>query len=229
MESKKIYRCSACDKCVGSTSYFYTHRKEKHDGDKTVKCINVIDEKNKNTKTNDDMNLLIAKMMAQIEELKEELRQKDDKLKRKDEDSDDEPFSKLSRLTRIKKTYRKAKKLETYDVNTIVEFPPLKSIIKSDESLKQYIKKMIHARNTSLISKFLGELLVSYYIDNERDQSFWVTDKSRCNLAIRKEVHGELEWVSDKEGFTLLKYIITPFCEKLKKEIERLFITTCII
>ena len=70
-----------------------------------------------------------------------------------------------------------------------------------------------------MLHKYVGKIIVKEYKkENPQKQSIWSSDTSRLNFVIKQMV-GEndvSEWISDKSGIKISKYIISPLLDNIK-------------
>ena len=120
----------------------------------------------------------------------------------------------------------------SYASSNLKNAPPIKQI-RSDKFVKMLNENnksknfsveavILHQFKNNILHVYLGELILQYYKkDDPDDQSLWSTDVARSNFIIRCAVDGgnDSEWINDKSGTKIKKYIITPMMEKIKQMI----------
>jgi uncharacterized C2H2 Zn-finger protein len=115
----------------------------------------------------------------------------------------------------------------TYIVNNYGSAPQLEGlpsythILDADTMTLPQVLIMYHQNNT--LCRFIGEFLVKAYVKKGgNNQAMWSSDTSRLTYIINElQESGKIQWVLDKKGVKIKKYVINPLLHYLKDEIEK--------
>lgn len=73
-----------------------------------------------------------------------------------------------------------------------------------------------------LFSQFIGEFIVkAYKYEDPQYQKFWASDIDRLTFLIRKTLQDKGEWVPDKGGICITKFVITPVIETVNNKVNK--------
>jgi hypothetical protein len=204
---KEYISCNLCKKKFTTKTSMYRHRKHY--------CENL-------NEINDDKDIKIEKLEKQIEEVL--------KLANKNADVVTKNAETINIAT---KTNKQTINMMSYAVDNLQNAPPIKQL-RSDKIVKMLNENnksknfsveavILHQFKNNILHHYLGEVILQYYKkDDPDDQSLWSTDVARSNFIIKCAVKGddnESEWINDKSGTKIKKYIIVPMMEKVKQMI----------
>ena len=100
-----------------------------------------------------------------------------------------------------------------------------------DEKEEMFVKKILLLHSNKKLANYIKDIITPIYKkEDPRNQSMWNTDVSRLNYLIKDIVGKQENWISDKKGIKLTKYIINPITslilEMIEKYIDQQFIIT---
>jgi hypothetical protein len=127
------------------------------------------------------------------------------------------------------KNNKKTVSMMSYAVTNLQSAPTIKQL-KSDnivKLLRGHNKSkistiedvLLHQYENNILHQYVGEVIIEYYKkDNKKKQSVWSTDVSRNNFIIKCVVvkGNNSEWINDKSGEKMKKFIIIPIIDKIK-------------
>jgi len=229
LNDKKIYKKDKKIICVECGDLF-KHRQSlfKH---KKYYC------KKKNNKNSEHIDDIVDKVL--INENKELKKQNEEllKLANKNADAVAESVKAVTKnaetINIATKTNKQTINMMSYAVSNLKKAPPIKQL-RSDKIVKMLNENnksknfsveavILHQFKNNILHHYLGEVILQYYKkDDPDDQSLWSTDVARSNFIIKCAVKGddnESEWINDKSGTKIKKYIIVPMMEKVKQMI----------
>lgn len=93
------------------------------------------------------------------------------------------------------------------------------SVISYDEDDEEInlVDTIIYNYENNLLAEYLGGIIVRFYKkDDPKDQSLWNTDTTRLTYVIRELINKKADWVIDKKGIKMTKYIIDPLLDYIK-------------
>lgn len=81
-----------------------------------------------------------------------------------------------------------------------------------------------HQRHKTL-HKYIGDIIIDHYKTSDpAQQSLWNSDSSRLHYIVMMELQSNSkDWIRDKEGQQVVKEVIRPILQFIKKEIEEFY------
>jgi hypothetical protein len=88
---------------------------------------------------------------------------------------------------------------------------------------KDFVETAVFNFQRSELHKYLGNLLTSECKkENPEGRSFWASDVARLTYIIKQIIDDDIsEWISDKQGVELCKFVISPYLHHIKKILLR--------
>lgn len=105
----------------------------------------------------------------------------------------------------------------------MLEKPDIDKLLTYTESKHPIEEVMAFQQSKHLLYQFLGEIIAhSYKKKNPAEQQFWVTDITRLSFIVRQALsQNENIWYPDKKGICLLKHIIVPVLDEVKRIMQK--------
>ena len=133
--------------------------------------------------------------------------------------------SALSFLAMKHKDAPPLKQLKSNDVKAFIDFE--KNQNQEDKKYKEperdyrFVERIIFKFKKNTLVEFLADIITKNYKKNDPDeQSIWNSDVSRLSYLIKEASGKKSEWVSDKKGIKLIKYVIDPLTELISTMIK---------
>jgi len=127
------------------------------------------------------------------------------------------------------KNNKKTINMMSYAVDNLQDAPVIKqlrcdkimSMLSANNKSKKFSVEevLLHQFENNILHQYIGDLILMHYkMDDPDDQSVWTTDVARSNFIIKCAVKGndESEWINDKSGTKLKKFVIIPILNKIK-------------
>ena len=119
----------------------------------------------------------------------------------------------VSALNYVIQNHKKAPPLQQLDqkkAKNLLKFKDNDEPFVNDE----LVELLIYNFKKKNLDKCIGDMLLKHYKKNDpSEQSIWNSDTSRLTFLIKDIVGDKSEWVTDKKGVKLIKYVIKPVLE----------------
>ena len=80
-----------------------------------------------------------------------------------------------------------------------------------------FTNNVIYHEDTGNLENYLSKFIIdNYKTENPLNQSVWNSDCNRLTYINRENVNNSTQWIVDKKGIKMTKYIITPFLNYIK-------------
>ena len=95
-------------------------------------------------------------------------------------------------------------------------------VIEHEQEERTLIQALVHSQNNNFIDKFLGTYIIKNYKKEDlAKQSVWTSDMARLNFLVKELVSdNKSEWINDRKGDKVKKYIVNPLLNYVNKECE---------
>ena len=108
---------------------------------------------------------------------------------------------------------------ESFDINSDEESLDSTEIKQKKEKMQEkkeeiYVEKLLSLFKNDKLVEYIKDIIVPLYKEGDpKQQMVWNTDAARLNYVIREIVGKQPEWISDKKGLKVTKYVIKPITE----------------
>ena len=198
------------DKLLKSKDKLIKEHKEQIDHLKSI--INDAQITTKNTKATSTLNFVIvnfnnAPALCQIEE-------------NKVTEIIENEFSKIHNIKELIQN-------ETLEINSddeSVDSVQIKENKKQMQERKEelYVEKLLSLFKNDRLVEYIKDIIAPLYKkDDPKQQTVWNTDTARLNYVIRDIVGKQTEWITDKKGLKVIKYVIKPITKSMAEMVDK--------
>ena len=85
-----------------------------------------------------------------------------------------------------------------------------------------YVEKLLTLFKNDKLIEYVKDIIVPLYKkDDPKQQTVWNTDTARLNYVIRDIVGKQTEWMTDKKGLKVTKYVIKPITKSMAEMVDK--------
>ena len=236
------YYCSSCDYSTDNRSNWYYHKKTiKHIECANYKICNSCREKDEMIKEKDDQIKYLKTIINNFQTSSTNITKNTDKSMstynfvimnfnqapalcqiERDEATEiiEKEFSKLSTIKELIKNESLETNSDDESLNSI-EINQKKNKMQNKKE-EIYVEKLLSLFKNDKLVEYIKDIIVPMYkTDDPKQQTVWNTDTARLNYVIRDIVGKQTEWITDKKGLKVTKYVIKPITKLMAEMTEK--------